>query len=744
MSAQHLPDKQCDLVMKGGVTSGIVYPPAMLELQKEYIFNSIGGTSAGAVAAAAAAAAEYGRQDNGFERFRQASDSFGSDLLAMFAAPKETRPVMELLKSVGAFGGPAGKKPTLLARVLGAFGSLARNDTIPFILGVLIGGFAGLCMGVGLALLLALLFTPEIMSSTNQSGLAILGGIFFLIGACIGGTIGGGLHLVFGVLLKQVPHNFYGVVNGHDPNLDPANPQLLTDYLSSELNHIAGLKPDDGPLTFGHLCRRKLRRNGIDEDAGITLQMITTNINQGIPYRLPFTQRIFLFKREEMERLFPADIVNHLVEHRYHSTRLLDDLSPAGPDGSPPKILLPGGYYFLPDPDDLPVVVAMRMSLAIPIIFSAIPLYTIKLTSFEKARKGTRLTVNDLQRNLFSDGGITSNFPIHSFDKWLPTRPTFGITLASMPTKAIRSEEGDSLDADYLSLVNERGGESDILAELGLTGTEPAIEQEEHTLPAVEIGHASRIATIEWRPVDSPITLLQRVVDTARESHDYMQSVLPGYRERIVKIRFSQDEGGLNLAMDQGAIDAIRKKGRAAGLALINDFSFDQHRWTRYLVLMSELEIQLQKMRGALERGDYRDLLLNRVGIQPANDNAADNPDDTDTDDDDPSTFPYMVGHGHKWRHKAYHCTTALVDVLDRWEEIAAGQLHEPTTEPPAANPTPIVTDPQVDTPAPVTPTIPNCDSASVPLTLFLFNSKPPKKDPIPKPRPILRVTPDM
>ncbi len=46
---------QCDLVMKGGITSGIVYPPALDELQKMYSFNSIGGTSAGAIAAAAAA-----------------------------------------------------------------------------------------------------------------------------------------------------------------------------------------------------------------------------------------------------------------------------------------------------------------------------------------------------------------------------------------------------------------------------------------------------------------------------------------------------------------------------------------------------------------------------------------------------------------------------------------------------------------------------------------------------------------
>ena len=56
------PPKQCDLIMKGGVTSGVVYPPAILELAKDYRFRSVGGTSAGAIAAAAAAAAEYGRE----------------------------------------------------------------------------------------------------------------------------------------------------------------------------------------------------------------------------------------------------------------------------------------------------------------------------------------------------------------------------------------------------------------------------------------------------------------------------------------------------------------------------------------------------------------------------------------------------------------------------------------------------------------------------------------------------------
>ena len=56
------PEETCDIVLKGGITSGVVYPLALVSLSKKYRFSSIGGTSAGAIAAAAAAAAEYGRQ----------------------------------------------------------------------------------------------------------------------------------------------------------------------------------------------------------------------------------------------------------------------------------------------------------------------------------------------------------------------------------------------------------------------------------------------------------------------------------------------------------------------------------------------------------------------------------------------------------------------------------------------------------------------------------------------------------
>src|SRR5262249_23627971 len=56
---------ECDLVLKGGLTSGIVYPPAIAAIAVDHRLRSVGGASAGAIAAAAAAAAEYGRDAPG-------------------------------------------------------------------------------------------------------------------------------------------------------------------------------------------------------------------------------------------------------------------------------------------------------------------------------------------------------------------------------------------------------------------------------------------------------------------------------------------------------------------------------------------------------------------------------------------------------------------------------------------------------------------------------------------------------
>ena len=60
--------KTCDLVMKGGISSGVIYPLAICELGRTHRISAVGGSSAGAIAAAAAAAAEAGRDSGGFAR----------------------------------------------------------------------------------------------------------------------------------------------------------------------------------------------------------------------------------------------------------------------------------------------------------------------------------------------------------------------------------------------------------------------------------------------------------------------------------------------------------------------------------------------------------------------------------------------------------------------------------------------------------------------------------------------------
>jgi hypothetical protein len=37
------PDLECDIVMKGGITSGVIYPLAVCELAQTYRLRSVGG-----------------------------------------------------------------------------------------------------------------------------------------------------------------------------------------------------------------------------------------------------------------------------------------------------------------------------------------------------------------------------------------------------------------------------------------------------------------------------------------------------------------------------------------------------------------------------------------------------------------------------------------------------------------------------------------------------------------------------
>ena len=100
------PFRVCDVVMKGGITSGVVYPKALSELAKEFRLKNIGGTSAGAIAAAAAAAAECGRRSGrgGFKALEELPEQLGervtgtrTRLFEFFQPQSQTKRVFDTL-----------------------------------------------------------------------------------------------------------------------------------------------------------------------------------------------------------------------------------------------------------------------------------------------------------------------------------------------------------------------------------------------------------------------------------------------------------------------------------------------------------------------------------------------------------------------------------------------------------------------------------------------------------------------
>jgi predicted acylesterase/phospholipase RssA len=553
--------------MKGGITSGIVYPPAILELATAYRFRSIGGTSAGAIAAAAAAAAEVGRESGGFEKLEELRAWVRTDhhLLGLFQPSREARPLFEtlLLTSGEKRDKPAGAEGRA-ADVWYAL-PLKIRQALRFQQGLLLHDRAAIAAG-------AVVGTTLAYGAARTVGGTLAGGRLILP-AWLGGLVGGVAHLAW-IMAGQDADTFFGLCPGL--RAAPDRPEALTEWLSASINDLAGPQLGGQPLTFGHL-RRKTAANGVD--ASITLKMVTTNLSQGEPYVFPRETETFLaFKRAEMERLFPPDVVGYMVDR--------------GCDKR-----LPEGYYRLSTGDDLPVIVATRMSLSFPLLLGAVPLYTLaEPASIAYRRAATRgrchvFDEKDLQPNWFSDGGLCSNFPIHFFDAWLPERPTFGINLTSLPDRG-----------------PDRGTRRTILTSVcdpeEVTSREVA--QPCRPTDRVCLPQANAPQRAEWKPIRGTIGFAKAIVDTMQNCRDRTQARLPSYRERVVQVRFDNErEGGMHLAMDRRTIEGIEQMGTEAGRKLLpgGEFNFDHHLWVRLQVLMAQLETQLRQVDAVLGSG---------------------------------------------------------------------------------------------------------------------------------------------
>lgn len=147
---------ECDLIMKGGITSGIVYPYALLELATKYRFRSVGGTSAGAIAAAFAAAAEFARQNGrpeGFMLLKEYCDELPERLLSFFQPSPSLFPAVDSVNK---------------AIKLGSFATILKNGLRRAAL-----WGAPVAMGVGAA---SYLFEPQFYSATLAALLGFIAG----------------------------------------------------------------------------------------------------------------------------------------------------------------------------------------------------------------------------------------------------------------------------------------------------------------------------------------------------------------------------------------------------------------------------------------------------------------------------------------------------------------------------------------------------------------------------------------
>jgi len=232
-----------------------------------------------------------------------------------------------------------------------------------------------MAIGAAVAWLIAVLTNGSLLGT----GLILL---ILLTAKC--GIVGGLATLAIGIYkyLRErmnglAEQSFYGICMGHSDEREGAT-LPLTDWLHGKIQHLSGKTGE--PLTFADLERKD-----------IDLKMVTTNLSHEQPYIVPFEYDTFIFNEGDMRRLFPADVVDHMIAHA---------LQPSG-------AMLPSGFHRLPGGKSLPVVVAARLSLSFPLLVSAVRFYTVNAASFAYLDK---LTAADLQPNWFSDGGLCSNF----------------------------------------------------------------------------------------------------------------------------------------------------------------------------------------------------------------------------------------------------------------------------------------------------------------------------------------------
>ena len=532
------PTQTCDLVMKGGVTSGIVYPRLVTRLARRYRFVRIGGSSAGAIAAAFTAAAEYERRERAAGRAPRSDGPTGFALLD--GVPEE------LAGGLGALFAPRRGLGHHLAALLafvdgqgaGRYLAVARHVAAGSAGWLVLGTAVAVAAGAGLGLAVAGASAPWVawlagaLLTVLLLGLAVLGSVAWF------SRVG----------VRRMVDNGYGLVRGlTDPATGEAPGGALTEWIADRLDAAAGLGPGR-VLTFGDLwgpeavaAHARLRLGTGERVVDpvrleafkplVDLQVMTTCLSLRRPYTFPFTTRIFHWCPECWAGWFPPRVVAALLaesEEAHPARQRVDGVPTLIPDRCDHHPATP--LRRLPDPADVPVVVGVRLSLSFPGLVSAVPLWVL-----DRYRAEGHWAWREVW---FSDGGLTSNFPLEFFDAPLPDHPTFGVTLEDP-----HPDFPD--DVAFRPLANNSG----ILGRV--------------------------------RPITGAGSFVTSILGVLVDWRDALTVPAAGNRDRVVEVRIPPRAGGLHITMPPDVVGDVARRGEA-GAAALESFDWENHRWIRY------------------------------------------------------------------------------------------------------------------------------------------------------------------
>jgi len=452
--------------------------------------------------------------------------------------------------------------------------TVVRKVSCAFWLPCLLGALAGLVFALACLLL----------DASVTVGALLLSALLVLLLVPIGATAA-----VLWALWIDVQHGL--VVNGlglcKGGSLEPPGPEGkrpgISEWLHDGIQFSAGLKKTDSPLTFRDLWNapaypgaspRPCTEKDPAGSRAINLQMITSNATHGRPYRLPLadeTSRLF-FDPAELADYFTPQIIAALVKasQPYAAACKLADPPQTESADTARFRELPGA--------DLPIVVAARLSLSFPLLFSAVPLWAIDYEAPLRERT--------LKRCQFTDGGASSNFPIHMFDAALPRWPTFGLWL-DRRTPYNYKGEGEAEEEVCLPDFQGQGwGDSwNRFDPLAAAPDQPALTPGCKSRAKFLFGflRAIAISTIDWR--------------------DRTSMRLPHVRNRVARLLLLPHEGGLNIGMSRESILRMAHRyGTRAGQLFVERFAevrgepsaaWNEQRWVRMTLLINSLRERL-------------------------------------------------------------------------------------------------------------------------------------------------------